>query len=339
MSLSPTLQIGVINSEGFREIDYMEYATDTLAQAAYVSDGLDVYGDNFITGGTPSADTEFSGDYDAAKACDGNVSTYWSSTNTTHPHWWKYDLGAAVTKTARKLTLNLANATHLRNFTLQGSNDDSAWTTIYTGVHANTAGSQTFLFENLTAYRFYKVEGTDNWEPSNWMSITEIYLYEITTAQSLQSYSESTIKLQGSYSLKGVATTGALNKTLTKTFSPVKDFSLIDTLRIGLRSSRTGSTIKLGVYDTGGVTSEKTPSVAAANTWETFDWDLSGVAVTNKDAISKFIITITDADAANTFYIDNFRKRSRKQTFVVFIPTIATGTPIGLLLALTYYNN
>jgi len=36
---------------------------------------------------------------------------------------------------------------------------------------------------------------------------------------SLQSYSESTIKSQGSYSLKGVAAiTDSLNKTLTRTF-------------------------------------------------------------------------------------------------------------------------
>jgi len=35
----------------------------------------------------------------------------------------------------------------------------------------------------------------------------------------LQSYSESYIKTQGNYSLKGVATTGALNKTLTRTIT------------------------------------------------------------------------------------------------------------------------
>ncbi len=36
---------------------------------------------------------------------------------------------------------------------------------------------------------------------------------------SFQSYSEATIKTQGSYALKGIATTDALNKTLTRTIS------------------------------------------------------------------------------------------------------------------------
>ena len=50
-----------------------------------------------------------------------------------------------------------------------------------------------------------------------------IVIISYTTADygsnALKSYSESTIKTQGSYSLKGVATTGALNKTLTRTIT------------------------------------------------------------------------------------------------------------------------
>ena len=43
--------------------------------------------------------------------------------------------------------------------------------------------------------------------------------YVTNDATNLQSYSESTIKTQGSYSLKGVAAiTDSLNKTLTRTF-------------------------------------------------------------------------------------------------------------------------
>jgi hypothetical protein len=122
---------------------------------------------------------------------------------------------------------------------------------------------------------------------------------------------------------------------LTKTFSPVKDLSLIKTLRFDFRSSRTGSNITLGIHDSGGTTSEKTIDVTAANTWETQTWDLSSVDSSNKDAIDKLVLTITNADAENTFYIDNLRKRTRKQVLVV-VPAGGTGEPIGLLLALTY---
>jgi hypothetical protein len=53
-----------------------------------------VQGPTRIGAGTPSADTVFSGTYTADKAIDGNTTTYWCSTNTAFPHWWKYDFGA-----------------------------------------------------------------------------------------------------------------------------------------------------------------------------------------------------------------------------------------------------
>jgi len=73
----------------------------------------------------------------------------------------------------------------------------------------------------------------------------------------LQVYSEATIKTQGSYSLKVVADTSSINKTLTHTFSPVIDLTGVNNLKIDMRSNRTGSNVKLtlgksGVSGTGG---------------------------------------------------------------------------------------
>lgn len=73
-----------------------------------------------------------------------------------------------------------------------------------------------------------------------------------------------------------------------------------------IRASRTGSNIKIGIHDSGGTTTEHTANVQSANTWETQTWDISGVSDANKDAIDSIIITVVNADAANTFYIDNF---------------------------------
>jgi hypothetical protein len=122
----------------------------------------------------------------------------------------------------------------------------------------------------------------------------------------LQSYSEATIKTQGSYALKAVATTGALNKTLTKTFATNKDLTGINNLKIDMRSTRTGANVKLGLHDTGGTTTELTPTINTAGEFETKTWDISAVADADKNAIDKFIITPTNADAANTVYFDNF---------------------------------
>ena len=123
---------------------------------------------------------------------------------------------------------------------------------------------------------------------------------------SLQSYSEATIKTQGSYALKAVATTSAINKTLTKTFAVNNNLTGVKNLRFDMRSSRTGANVKLGLHDTGGTTTELTPTIATADTYQTVSWDISGVSDANKDAIDTLTITIMNADSANTFYLDYF---------------------------------
>lgn len=126
-----------------------------------------------------------------------------------------------------------------------------------------------------------------------------------TESAELIVYSETSIIAQGTYALKATASTSSSGHTTTKTFSPVKDLSGIDTIRFYLRASRTGEKIKFGVHnDDTDVTSETTPNVTSANTWQLFNLDLSGVADADKNSIDKFIITIVNADAANTFYID-----------------------------------
>jgi len=68
---------------------------------------------------------------------------------------------------------------------------------------------------------------------------------------SLQSYSEVAIKTQGNYSLKGVAAiTDSLNKTLTKTLSPVSNLTGVKNLKFDMRAIRTGENIKLGLHNT-----------------------------------------------------------------------------------------
>jgi hypothetical protein len=122
----------------------------------------------------------------------------------------------------------------------------------------------------------------------------------------VRTYSESSIKTQGSYSLKGVAyQTISLNKSLTQTFGSPLDLTNAAKITLDMRASRTGSNIKLGLHDSGGTTTELTPNVTQADTFQTVTWDLSAVADANKDAIDQLIITVVNADAENTFYLDS----------------------------------
>ena len=126
----------------------------------------------------------------------------------------------------------------------------------------------------------------------------------------LQAFFESgaTNKTEGGYSLKAIAyATNSVNDTLTKTVSPTKDLSNMSSITFDVKSSRTGSNIKFGFHDSGGVTTEITPNVVQANVFQSVTLDLSGVSNANKDVIDKIIITITNAAADNTFYVDNIK--------------------------------
>jgi len=119
-------------------------------------------------------------------------------------------------------------------------------------------------------------------------------------------YSEPTIRTQGSYAIKSSAPVNiCLNKTLTRTVSPTINLSNYTQIKFDIRSTRTGSNIKIGIRDSGGTTTYITPNVTSANNYQTVDWDISAVSNANKDAIDRIIIEIVNAAASNTFYIDN----------------------------------
>ena len=135
------------------------------------------------TGGTPSADSVVTAGYEASKGCDDNAGTSWSSTDTAFPHWWKYDCGAGVSWKISKFTASAylgVSGYRMKNFTILGSNDDTNWTTIYTGLMANSAGVQTFTFTNTTAYRYFKVNCTDSYDTAsgNQISVYEFEMFE-----------------------------------------------------------------------------------------------------------------------------------------------------------------
>lgn len=119
------------------------------------------------------------------------------------------------------------------------------------------------------------------------------------------SYFESTIKEEGDYSMKVVAPqTTSLNKTLTRTCSPTLNFTDQAEIKFKIRSSRTGTNLKIGFHDSGGTTTESNIAISSADTWEQKTIDISAVSNANKDAIDSIILTIINADAENIIYLD-----------------------------------
>ena len=131
------------------------------------------------TGGTASANAVYGIDHaDHAVANDGNAS-YWYA--TSGPCWWKYDFGAGVAWRISKLIMQCANIVTkcgVKNFTVQGSNNDSDYTTLYTGITVNNNNEQTFTWTNKVSYRYIKINVIDDWDATGYALICEVQMFE-----------------------------------------------------------------------------------------------------------------------------------------------------------------
>jgi hypothetical protein len=153
------------------------------------------------------------------------------------------------------------------------------------------------------------VQGTSLWNGTE--TFTPYSIIDNVSFNSINRYSESTIKQEGSYSLKLIAAqTTSLNATVTRTLSPTFNLSGQTEFKFPVRSSRTGSNFKIGLHDSGGTTTEVTPNIAVADTFQEVSLDLSAVADADKDAIDSIILTVTNADAENTIYLDYIKTLS-----------------------------
>jgi len=330
------------NCFAITELDYMEYSTDALAQAAYVSSGAGL--DQSYTSAIAQADGNLLYDigsvYYGAQSFVPGVTAPCSGIDVQLKQvgsiaggkniWLEIQSDDGSGKPSNTI---LATSDTIVANTISGTYTWYAFTfaspatlTLGTKYHIVAKGDWTPDATNFIAWnddtsgayasgnRSYTVENA----PTTWISAAAQDLLFKEYYNNLQSYSESTIKTQGSYSLKGIAAiTGSLNKTLTRTVSPTIDLSGRNTIKFDIYSSRTGANIKVGIHDSGGTTTEKTHTIAQANTWETDTWDISAVADADKNAIDSIIVTITNADAVNTFYSDNmFGETIRRIIFI-----------------------
>lgn len=83
-----------------------------------------------------SASSQASSTYSAAKAFDGTHVTWWQSAVTpSGGHWLKVDLGAGKGVSATKFIIKTESLQGVRDFVLEGSNDNTEWFMVYDGSH------------------------------------------------------------------------------------------------------------------------------------------------------------------------------------------------------------
>jgi hypothetical protein len=232
----------------------MEYATDGAAQSAYVTSATAAYTADYppahSTTYVKSTTDEGSGNHTPFKATDPALSlvdgstgnTWYSVTSTVTNQRFHIDIGASAI--INRIYYENVHSTGIvtdrgvNNFTFWGSNNaaafaeltyatDTNWTQI-TGlsqstmdehIGANQADPKYITIAgNSSSYRYYALKIADNHGNATFVGLRHIELQ--TGAWDLQSYSESTIKTQGSYALKLSATTDALNETVTRELLP-----------------------------------------------------------------------------------------------------------------------
>ena len=302
-------------------LDDMEYATDGVAQAAYVTDAAEttdvsIASDSggYWSVGNPtgtdgwkvaqsfklSADTilsavEFKRYISTLGTPTGNWRIRIETNNAGQPSGTLADINATV-DVAPPAEGAVKKCIFAKSFLLLGA------TTYHAVIQAADVQSTGNAWRIDSNDADVYADGTASYFTTSWSNVVDDFYFKAYVI-SLQSYSEATIKTQGSYALKAVATTGAINKTLTKTAS-LGNLTGVKNLRFDAYALRTGAQWKLGIHDTGGTTTEITPTIATSNTWQPNNWDFSAVSDANKDAIDTLTFTITNADSANTVYLD-----------------------------------
>ena len=154
------------------------------------------YGANFLTGGTPTCDSDAGYGGGCTAIDDDNITTGWISANSSFPHWATYDLGAGITKTPGKITIygEPGNPLYIKDFNFYASNDGTNYYFLTSGSKTNASPDYITLeiTPTSTAYRYFKYEALNN-HTGGGNSISELYewyMYEVsvpaTTAPQMQ---------------------------------------------------------------------------------------------------------------------------------------------------------
>ncbi len=193
------------------------------AYGAGVALGLASYGPNVCTGGSASASSENNGTV-AGDAFNGAEFTgSWQSNGM--PAWIAYHFATprAVAK-LRISSLFSGGNQNLKDFTIEGSNDNANWTLLYTGQVPNSNGWHEFTFANSTPFLHVRLNVSSSWTGSG----MNCWVWEIEMMEALP----STLKVKLDATGGGSVPASRLRYFTTET----------DTTKVTVKSSADGVT-------------------------------------------------------------------------------------------------
>jgi lysophospholipase L1-like esterase len=138
-----------------------------------------------------SASSEYDATYKAFNVFDGSATTYWVST-TSLPAQLKLDLGSSGAQTVRSFAIKAGDASHVtqapKDFTFEGSNDNSTWVTLrtLTGQIGWAAGEvRAFSCVSAASYRYYRLNVSANVAGTVFVRVAELYMYLESTSYTI----------------------------------------------------------------------------------------------------------------------------------------------------------
>ncbi len=277
-------------------LDLFEYSADTLAQTAYNADGYPVV--SFVkrlTGGGSFGSTNYNIRMILSAA---DISTSGSRIRVKLTGYTNAGNISGISIGERSgSTLNFASTP--TRLMINGSNGCAlpANVDVYTDwtdfsldetkdylIHITYLGPNYYVSQGvISGGRGYKATSNDETLTQNVSgystdnNFNSIEFVEVSSAI-ITPYSESSIKEEGNYALKCVATTDALNKKLVCALSNTVDLSNLSSVTFRIRSSRTGSNIKIGLRHDGGGNDSYTKLLITFNETDAAFTDTSSIA-------------------------------------------------------------
>lgn len=106
-------------------------------------------GTNLAIGATATAISQYDANTGAAKAIDGNASTFWESNSASGDKWLQVQLGSAAVVRSVYISSTTYPGEVPRDFQLQASNDGSTWVAIFSWVDWVTADGAKSSYEKI----------------------------------------------------------------------------------------------------------------------------------------------------------------------------------------------
>ena len=171
----------VVASNGFNVTIDQDVNVDSITNAATSPvTAVPIMTGYTTPSGIASSSSIYSAGYEPWRAFDGTTSSSWITASGQSTGWLAYEFSIAKIITSYTLAGTPAPTAFPKDWTFEGWNG-SSWIVLHTVTGNTNTSTYTGTFANTTAYIKYRINITLNNGFTNYVSISELYLYENNT--------------------------------------------------------------------------------------------------------------------------------------------------------------